>query len=230
MIEINLFPGGRRRKSASKSAGLELGTLLGGMSDRLRDPWLLVAIGGICLGAAAIAGMWGVQGRAVAALEEQQRIAGQDSVRFTAVLVQRRAAEARRDSLLRQIALIRAMDVDRFVWAHAVDEIVTALPTYTWLASVSPLNVPTPTGGTNTAAGGGSAVGIRVVAYTVDIQAVTIFMRQLEASPFIENVTLGTTDQVVTDGADVRQFTVDMFYAVPDSSAIRTVPLTIAVR
>ena len=80
------------------------------------------------------------------------------------------------------------------------------------------------------AAGGVPRLGLRIIAYTADIQAVTIFMKNLEASPFIENVTLGQTEPAVTDGKEVVQFTVAMQYSKPDPSVLNTVALDLAVR
>lgn len=231
MIEINLLPGARRKsKGGSGGASLSVGALLGSLGERFKDPWLGVAVLGVVLGLSAAGAMWFFQGRTQASLEERQRVAVQDSTRFAAVLAQRAAAEAQRDAILRQIAVISTLDGDRFVWPHVMDEIARALPTYTWLRSVTQTSSSAPVTPEQAAAGEVPPLGIRVVAYTVDIQAVTIFMRQLEASPFLTNVTLGPTDQAVADGKEVRQFQLDMQFEKPDASAIRTVPLSIAVR
>ena len=230
MIEINLLPGARKKSRSSRTVSLNLGAILGSLGERFRDPWLIVAIAGVVIGLVGVGGQFLYQSRTEASLGQQQRVAVQDSARYASVLTQRRAAESQRDSILRQIAVIRAIDGDRFIWPHVMDEISRALPTYTWLSSVLQSS------GTGTitpemaAAGTAPALGIRVVAYTADIQAVTIFMKQLEASPFFANITLGSTDVAVTDGKEVTQFQVTMTYSKPDSSAIRTVPLSIAVR
>lgn len=230
MIEINLLPGARKKSRSSRTASLNIGAILGGLSERFRDPWLVVAIAGVVVGLAGVAGQYFYQSRTEAALGEQQRVAVQDSARYAAVLTQRRAAESQRDSILRQIAVIRAIDGDRFVWPHVLDEISRALPTYTWLSSVLQSSSSATVTPEMAAAGTAARLGIRVTAYTADIQAVTIFMKQLEASPFFENIILGSTEVAVTDGKEVTQFQVTMTYSKPDSSAIRTVPLSIAVR
>jgi Tfp pilus assembly protein PilN len=230
MIEINLLPGARKKKSSSKSASLNLGAVFGDFASKLKDPWLAIAIIGVVIGLGASGGMYVLQGREAAALEEQQRVAVQDSTRYAAVLAQRAAATSQRDSILRQIAVISAIDGDRFIWPHVMDEVSRALPTYTWLRSVAQTSSAAPISPEAAAAGDAPRLGLRLIAYTVDIQAVTIFMKNLEASPFLENVTLGVSEQAVTDGKEVTQFTLDMQYSKPDGSAIRTVPLSIAVR
>lgn len=230
MIEINLLPGARKKSRSSRTASLNLGAILAELSARFRDPWLVIAIAGVVIGLAGVGGQFWFQKRTAAALEQQQQVAVQDSSRYAAVLSQRRAAESQRDSILRQIAVIRAIDGDRFIWPHILDELSRALPTYTWLSSVLQSSSAAPVTPEAAAAGSAPPLGVRVIAYTADIQAVTIYMKQLEASPFFENVILGSTEVAVTDGKEVTQFQVSMTYTKPDSSAIRTVPLSLAVR
>lgn len=230
MIEINLLPGARKKKGSSSGKSVDVRALFGDLSARFKDPWLGVAVAGMVVGLAATGLMWWTQSSEQKELEERQRVAVQDSTRFAAVLAQRDAAQAQRDSILRQIAVISAIDGDRFVWPHVMDEIARALPTYTWLRSVAQSSSATPVSPEAVAAGEVPPLGIRVIAYTVDIQAVTIFMKQLEASPFLQNVNLTVSESAVTDGKEVQQFTLDMQYEKPDPSAIRTVPLSIAVR
>jgi len=64
----------------------------------------------------------------------------------------------------------------------------------------------------------------------VDIQALTRFMKLLEASPFIQNVTLVKSSIVIADGKEVTEFQLDASYQAPDPSAIKTVPVSLSVR
>ena len=48
--------------------------------------------------------------------------------------------------------------------------------------------------------------------------------------PFIENVSLISSDLKPGEAGDVVQFTLELEYQVPPKSAIRTVPLTVATR
>jgi Tfp pilus assembly protein PilN len=230
MIEINLLPGARKKKGASKGASIDMGALLEQLRGRFQDPWLLIAIGGVILGAAATGWMWYSQSAQTAELAERERIAVQDSTRYAAVLAQRTAAEAQRDSILRQIAVISAIDGDRFVWPHVLDEVARALPTYTWLRQLQQSNSTPAQSPEAVAAGEGTRIGIRIMAYTVDLQAVTIFMKNLEASPFLQNIVLSSSESATVGGKDVHQFQIDLQYQKPDSTAIRSVPLSIAVR
>jgi hypothetical protein len=69
-------------------------------------------------------------------------------------------------------------------------------------------------------------VRIRMIGLTPDIQALTRFMRQLEASPFFADVQLNNSQQAADQGKDVTQFTLDVTYTRPDTSVIRRVPLS----
>ena len=73
-------------------------------------------------------------------------------------------------------------------------------------------------------------VRIHMVGNTVDIQALTRFIRQLEQSAFIEQVQLVKSEHANDNGKDVTQFQLDMLYARPDASMGRRVPLAVSVK
>jgi Tfp pilus assembly protein PilN len=79
-------------------------------------------------------------------------------------------------------------------------------------------------------AGGPPVINIRITAYTVDLQAVTIFMKNLEASPFLQNITLSLSESASVEGKDVHSFQLDLQYQQPDSTVVQRVPFSIAVR
>jgi Tfp pilus assembly protein PilN len=141
--------------------------------------------------------------------------------------------------------LIRAIDEDRFIWPHVLDEVSKALPPYTWLSSLAFMG--TPQGSVNVAAASAAVAGdkkkpkvateiprdevrIRMIGLTPDIQALTRFMRQLEASPFFGEVQLNNSQLAMDQGKDVTQFTLDVTYTRPDTSVIHRVPLTASVK
>jgi len=73
-------------------------------------------------------------------------------------------------------------------------------------------------------------VQFRIVGNTVDLQALTRFMTQLEASPFIQDVQLVKSSLVLVDGKEVTEFQLDAAYQHPDSSMVRTVPVSLSMR
>jgi Tfp pilus assembly protein PilN len=245
MIEINLLPGTRKTKR-SRSAKVDFGAMFAGVSAKIRDPWLVGAIASVAVAVLAVGGLWLYQNRRVASLTERETTAVQDSTRYAAVIAQRNAAMAQRDSVIRQVNVIKAIDETRFLWPHILEEVSRAKPPYIWFKS---MNQTSPVSGITPAAKGektklaaaadsaAAAAGVltwRLVGQTVDIQALTRFMKALEASPWIENVTLFKSDMVQVQGPsgakEATEFTLDMKLQKPDSTMIRRVPLRIAVR
>jgi Tfp pilus assembly protein PilN len=251
MIEINLLPGGRKAKR-SRGASLDLRAMFSDIGTRIRDPWLATAVVGAVIGIGAVAFMyWRTSGRE-AELVEREQSAVQDSTRFAGVLREMNIATAQRDSVARQIAVIRAIDRSRYIWPHVLDEVARALPPYTWLRSLQqtsavPAVAPEVEAGVSKAGAGKSpaamqaeadeaaaanAISMRIVGQTVDLQALTRFARQLEDSPWFDNVTIARTQDVIAQPSnkEVKEFTLELRISRPDSTMIRRVPLTIGVR
>lgn len=243
MIDINLLPGSGK-KQRSRSAGLDFAGVAAGLAARVKDPLLIGAIASVLVAAVAVGGMYWFQDHQTTSLDEQLQKAQQDSIAYTAVIAQRRQTQARRDSVMRQVRLIRSFDDKRFVWPHLMDEVSRALPPYTWIKSVAQTNVttaaqstpappppkgdkPVPADSDSTAA---PTVKFRIVGSTVDIQALTRFMKVLEASPFIDDVQLVGSAAVLEDGKEITQFTLDASYQPPDPTAIKLVPVALSVR
>ncbi len=251
MIEINLLPGARKQKR-SRSAAFDFGAFFGNLAARIRDPFLIAAVVSTVLAILAIAGMYLYQNRRENKLTDHQTKSTQDSTRYASVIGQRRAAEEQRDSVIRQINVIRAIDGTRYVWPHILEEVSRALTPYTWLKSlVQTSAVPSISPEVEAGLGAGDSknktkleakadsdavaatqLSFRIVGQTIDIQALTRFITQLEASPWIENVVLLKTDNVTVQpgNKDAIEFTLDMKLQKPDSSVIRKVPLSVAVR
>jgi Tfp pilus assembly protein PilN len=194
--------------------------------------------------------MYTQQSRRAAELEDSLQKAVQDSTRYASVLKERERAEARRDTVLRSLNVIRAIDDDRFIWPHVMDEVSRALPPFTWLVSLGysgigqaqtavqtlvPAAARDTTGGHKKRKPLGTLVArdtvrIRLVGNTVDIQALTRFIRQLEASPFLEQVQLAKSEHSSDNGKEVTQFQLDMLYTRPEPSQVQRVPLALSVK
>lgn len=248
MIEINLIPGGRKTKRSGGSS-VDFRAMWGNLRQRIRDPWLATAVVGSVIGLGATGFMYWSTSRRAATLVEQEQTAVQDSTRYASVLREMNTAQSQRDSVVRQIAVISSLDRSRYVWPHVLDEVSRALPQYTWLTSLQQTSaVPTASAETAPGAGkGGSAssaqadaeeaaaaavVTLRIVGQSVDVQAITRFVRQLQDSPWCRTVTLASTEEVMSQPANkaVKQFTIDITLQQPDSTHIRRVPLTVRVR
>ena len=248
MIEINLLPGQTPKARGRAGAGVDVGAAASAIAARVKDPFLIGAVGSVLLAGALVGAMWWYQRAQTADVNEALDKAKQDSTRFSEVIKQKRKAEAERDSVVRQVELIKSFDNKRFVWPHIMDEVSRALPPYTWITSIVQTNMSTAAPAQSQAAApkpGDKAatthlpevdstsvprVRLRLVGNTVDIQALTRFMKLLEASPFLEDVQLDKSSIILIDGKEVTEFTLTAFYQVPDPSAIKTVPVSLAVR
>jgi len=250
LLQINLLPGS---KKAVRRVG-NLADTLAAIGASVRDPWLVGAAGAVVVAFAVVGLLFNAQNARAGQLSEQIDRAVRDSTRYAKVLDARRKLTAERDSVNRQLQIIRTIDENRYNWAHILDEISRALPAYTWLTTLeqtskAPLppgadtlgGVSTPLPAAAAAKAKKSAVerdtidvhpmlAFRVVGQTVDIQALTMFMRQLESSPFIQHVALTKSEIVLVDGKDITQFELAADYEVPPPGVVRTSPLIVPVR
>jgi Tfp pilus assembly protein PilN len=263
MIEINLLPGdGKKRRRANSTKGLKFeirpGDLFASLAAKITDKYMLgaVAAAGVC--GALIVFMFIHQAAQASGLEERETKALKDSTQFSAVLVAKAKAEASRDSLYQQIAIIKSIDDSRYLWSHLMYEISNALPQYTWLTEITQTSAPRSAAAVDTlkkvvavdstqspekrAAARNRALKARsdsllatakdlkfkIVGHTVDIQALTRFMKSLEASPFIQNVQLSRSDLVQAEGKEVTEFTLEAETQSPPAFAIKTVPLVVS--
>jgi Tfp pilus assembly protein PilN len=250
MIEINLLPGAR--KKPARREAVDMSAALSGLSGRFRDKVLIGSVVAGLAGAGALGWMYTTSTAREAKLVEDSNRAQQDSVRFSALFAERTRVEAMRDTLLRQVNLIRTIDQDRYIWPHIMDEISRALPQYTWLTDLAYSG--TPQGATNPAASPPTPpdtagdpkkprarkrlvteippdpVTVRLMGRTVDIQALPRFWNQLEASPFLSGVNIEVSQNAVELGQPIVQFTMTVNYSRPDTSQLRRVPLVVKAR
>jgi Tfp pilus assembly protein PilN len=230
MIEINLLPGASR-KGKGRGPSFSLASLVGDQSQR--DPWMLGAVVSVIIAVAAVGYMFWTNTAVASELATREEMALADSARYAVVLRQRAQAEARRDSVQRQLDVIRAIDADRFVWPHIMDEVSRALPPYTWvktLNATSPQPLPAGVAPDTAQSLTRELARFRITGNTVDIQALTRFMKLLEASPFIQNVALARSELAMVDGKEVTEFLLDAQYERPDSASITTAPISLTVR
>jgi Tfp pilus assembly protein PilN len=239
MIEINLLPGAGR-KTKGRGTTMSFKTALANATARVRDPYLLSALAAVIVAAVAIGGLHFTQQASVSSLTGREQVALRDSTRYATVLRERRRAEAKRDSVLRQLEIIKSIDNDRFVWPHIMDEVSRALPPYTWLKSIAQTvaaSTPVAQPAANTEQAkkkdpipSAEPLKFRVIGNTVDIQALTRFMKLLEMSPFVQKVQLARSEMVLLDGKEVTEFQLDAEYERPDRSVITTAPVSLSVR
>jgi Tfp pilus assembly protein PilN len=255
MIEINLLPGTKKkgRKGGGGGGGgpsmpsVDVGAWFASLRDRIREPWLIAGVTMTVITVAAIGLLYVRQAAREESVGVALQKAVQDSTRFASVLKERETAEAKRDTVLRSLNLIRAIDDDRFVWPHVMEEVSRAMPPYTWIVSLGFTGAGQGQQAVTTVAAAPAAepgkrrravqtaiprdsVHVRIVGNTVDIQALTRFMTQLEASPFLAQVQLVNSQRASDNGKEVTQFQLDMSYSRPEPALVRRVPLAVSVR
>jgi Tfp pilus assembly protein PilN len=239
MITVNLRPGLKRKRAGSPFAGVLAGAKAFGA--KVKDPALIVAVVAWVGVGGWLGYTWLANTTELRALEPHLEQARAEHKRFKAFLDQKHKQEQIRDSLLSQITTIQSVDGDRYVWPHVLDEVTRALPAYTWLVDMSPVAAPPPPPPppgqakdakkkpvVDTTARPGLL--FQVNGRTVDIQAYTRFLRNLEASPWISEVTPVSAQTIVEHERAVTAFTIKARFKQADSAYIRTAPLSQSVR
>lgn len=223
MISINLRPGQKRKPSG---AGKQITAKLKDLAARVKDPLLAGVVAAWVLVAGWLVYTWGSTGRELSRVETQLESTRTEAKRFETLMQNKRKAERIRDSLQTQIGVIRGVDRGRYVWPHVLDEVSKTLPPYTWLTDVSVVGAVAPVDGDSAA----PRLKFQINGRTVDYQAFTQFLRQLEASPWIENVQTMKSETVVENQRPVTSFQIQAVFAEADSAYIRTLPLAQSVR
>jgi Tfp pilus assembly protein PilN len=256
MIEINLLPGGGRKPGFKGAATMDVSDVLANIASRFRDVYLGVAIIAVAGSVAGGVLMYQSQTMRRAELAERERQGVLDSTRFATIIKARKSAEAERDSVSRQVSIIRLIDDNRFTWSHMLEEVSRALPAYTWLTEISQISTaPNPAAmdvepglkseapDTSKAArarakqrsdsillAAQAGVRFKLVGQTVDVQALTHFMRALERSPFVQNVHLTRSDLVLVDGKEITEFQLEADSERAGPAFIRSVPISVEIR
>jgi type IV pilus assembly protein PilN len=239
MITVNLRPGQKRKRTGNPFAGLLNG--LSGLRElgaKVKDPLLMSAVGAWVLVVGGLGLIYLNNARQLYTLEPRLEQARSEHRRFKAFITDKRRQEKIRDSLLAQITVIRSVDGDRYVWPHLLDEITKALPAYTWLVDLGVTGV-TPNASSTPPRTKADSVADSVARHrplafqingrTIDIQAYTRFLRQLEASPWIVDVIPVSAQTVVEKERPVTAFTIRASFNRADSAYIRTAPFSQSV-
>jgi Tfp pilus assembly protein PilN len=250
MIQVNLLPG---TASKSRNRDFNFSGMIAGAAASVTDKFFVTAVSSAVLSVLAVGFLYMGQSSRERTLIEREQHAVQDSARYKIVLEAKSKAEATRDSLYQQVAIIKSIDDSRYLWPHLLEEISNALPQYTWLTVVTQTSAPPSSAFQDTTkraavaadaakkttdkdrkahadevlAQAARATKFRIVGHTVDIQALTLFMKTLEASPFIQNVQLTRSDLVLSDGKEVTEFQLEAETQKPPAFLVKTVSMSV---
>jgi Tfp pilus assembly protein PilN len=181
------------------------------------DPWTLGTVGGVLLVAIVVGFLyWSMsllQEELTVAVEEARA----DSARYEDLITQNQALTARQDSVAQRVRIIQEIDGDRYTWPHIMDEVAKAIPDYTWLTEL-----------VQTASG--EEIMFRIQGQAGNPFALAQFMENLEASLFIRNVDLLSSQQdVVRTGTGTQRvvngFELEASFERPPVELLETVPL-----
>lgn len=155
-------------------------------------------------------------GQRRAALDARVAAEVRDSTRFATTIELISSLRARQDTIRQKIGVIQEVDQRRYVWPHLLDEISASVPAFTWLSQISSSEQRDTTS---------AGLSFSVQGNAGSTQALTRFMKNLEASPFVRSVTLVTSEQSAEKGRSIHRFTLEAKYETPDSAAVQTVPI-----
>ncbi|HYW13853.1 MAG TPA: PilN domain-containing protein [Longimicrobium sp.] len=249
MIEINLLPSGAtRRPAAARRQGGGGGPSLPSLGA---DPRVAGMAGvGVLLLLFGAYWFWS-SGKTRDELATQVESAAADSVRLERAIALMKSLDTRRDTIDQKMDVIRQVDTRRYVWPHLLDEVSRATPPYMWLTKLAaveeeaPPPPPPPTAAEkakdkdkakedSAAAAAPAAPAMasgpvfNVEGHAGATEALTRFMKNLESSPMIRDVSLVTSQQEQVQGRTVLKFTLEARWEEPNEGFVETVPLLTA--
>jgi Tfp pilus assembly protein PilN len=227
MIEINLLPGKRKKKRAG--AGFKMPDIPD-LVGKIRDPLMLAAIGVWVIVLPVVGYIYFTKTAELNALQERADQVSAQARNFNTMIREKQRLERLRDSLVVELAAIREIDADRYVWAHVMEEVTKALPDFTWLVSLEFVPPPALDATEEVETRVKPPVRFTLDGRTADIGAYTRFVRNLANSPWIAAVQPGATQTVMESDRPVTAFTITGTFQQADSAFIRTAPLQEAVR
>lgn len=212
MIEVNLLPETQKSRGASKRARASRPSLPGVAKDR--DPWTAALLAVCVIVPAVVLFLWWTQRGSASELDTRLEAATADSARLAELRLVSDSLNARRQEVRDRIALVEALDRNRFVWPHLMDEISRAVPRLAWLSTLRQ-TAPMPD------------VEVQVQGIAGNPLAITEFVRNLEASDYITDVRiLGSQKQTLNDGElSVQAFTLSVRFTEPAGGIRRTEPI-----
>jgi len=224
MIRINLLPGPQKKRRGGTGFSLGSATEL---LAKVKNPMLLGVIGAWAAAIVIVGGLWVLQARALASTRDEYDRVSADARRYRVLIREKRRAEGLRDSLAAEIAAIRAIDEERYVWPHILEEVTKALPDYTWLVSLSAMAATFDDLADSTVK---PPTRFAIEGRTPDLSAYTRFVSQLAVSPWVQNAEFGAVQSVLEDERPVQSFSVQVTFKTADSAFIRLAPIQESVR
>lgn len=200
MIEVNLHPeGSKRRRRGRRLSGLPAWLKSGGSRDG-RDPWLVAAVAIPALVFLIVGWLWLSQRGERGTLDERITEAVEDSTRLSDLRALSDSLVAREAQISERLDLLRGLDDGRFVWPRLLSELSRSLPSYAWLTAIRQAS-PLPD------------LQVQVDGMAANPLAITAYVRNLQASPFVEQVRILGSQEQNLDGFSAHSFKLTVRYA-----------------
>ncbi len=228
MIEINLLPGKKKKRKVG-GAGVSLPDF-SELAGKVKDPLMIAAVGVWVIVLPFVGYTYFNENRKLTNLQEEVERVSAQARQFNNLIAEKQRLERLRDSLSVELAAIREIDADRYVWAHVMEEVTKALPDFTWIMSIEFVPPPALDASVEGDPTVRPPVRFTVDGRTADIGAYTRFLRNLANSPWIADVQPGATQTVMESERPVTAFTITGTFQQADSAFIRTAPLQESVR
>lgn len=217
MINVNLLPGATRKRASRRMPRIAaMGSLSGMKGMPSMDKLTLFAVVA-WLVMLPLTGYMFLNARSkINDLNVSIEGGLADSTKYANIIAANKKLLERRDTIAQKVNIIQGIDANRYIWPHILDEISRSLPPYTWLVEVTALPASEE---------GEATPNFRMVGRTGNNFALTRYLQDLEASPFIRNVRLASTELVRENEKLVYSFNLEASYEVPPPDVIETVPL-----
>ena len=215
MIEVNLVPGSTRRTSRRMPSIAALSSLRGMKGLPTLDRLTMAAIATWLIMLPLTAFMFISDRGKVNDLNVSIEGALADSTKYANIIAANKKLMERRDTIARKVNIIQGIDAGRYVWPHILDETSRVLPPYTWLVEITALASDSTE----------KDPKFRIEGRTGNNFALTKYLQDLEASPFIKNVKLASTELVREREKLVYSFLLEAYYEEPPPDVVQTVPL-----
>lgn len=215
MIEINLLPGSAKRSKSRGLPKIKLPPALQKLKIPKFDKAMAYIAGAWVVGLLGIGYLFLSARNKKADLEDQITLAVADSTRLAATIASIDLTRKRTDTIALKLNVVQDIDANRYVWSHLLDEAARAMPEHTWFEELRYV-LPDSTD---------RWPKFQIEGRAGNNFALTAYMDQLEASPFIRAVKLLSSELVREDDKLVYQFLIEAYYEPPPPDVIETVPL-----
>ncbi len=133
-----------------------------------------------------------------------------DSLTLAGRLSEFRSLEARRDTIVRRLEIVRRIDGRRSVWPLLLSEISDAMPAHAWVLEIV---------ATERSDSGDLGPGFLLQGRAGSPDGLTELMKNLEGSDYIHGVRLVATEQERLEGRIVHRFSLEVGYREPETIA-----------